>query len=213
MGGGLMPYYVRDGGTWKRASRVERRDGGVWKEPSREETRDGGAWKPAYAPELLVPDGDVGSSAWSDATGGDGDGALWDELDEDTPDFGTTYITGDIPGAGDFRVSLANPTKPHWDGQRHQVQARVRPHIDAGESDVEVTVEVYESSTLIASQTTTYTSGDDGNWFDPGFELTTAEVGGISNRDDLELRMNAASVDATVDARSVDCTWLTFRMD
>jgi hypothetical protein len=62
-----------------------------------------------------VPDSDVVTDLWEDSTGGDSDGALWDEIDDVPADFDTTYIRPDNVAFPDGDVSTGSWTStPLW---------------------------------------------------------------------------------------------------
>lgn len=204
-----MAQWVRDGGLWKFAPLLERRDGGLWKEPSIQEGREGSAWKRHYAPEVLAPSGDVSATgAWEDTTGGDGDGAFWDELVGETADL-TSYVRALFATSDEtLRVALADPTKTHGVFQRHWIRGRIRPWIDAGEPDIEVTATLFDTTTgqVGTPQTFTFTETDSGNWFPIDYELADGASPSDYSATEIELFVDKQSTG--FEQVACECAWL-----
>lgn len=218
MGAGLMVQWVRDAGVWKPIIAMDRRDAGAWKDSSQEDARDAGTWKVFHSPETMLPDGDVSATDWEDATGGDGDGALWDEVDEATPDDATTYIRVQILAetlqSKPVRVTLASAAKDHHSRQEHRLVARIRPHIDTNETDLDFSLTLYQGPTEIsAGGADTRTEADDNVWSDVSHVLSSTEAGNITNYGDLELELTVANATADLSAVEADCTWMALEID
>ena len=73
------------------------------------------------------PDSDTASGNFEDATGGDNDGLLWDEVDEVSADDATTFIRAPVSFAGGSSVTwtLTNVTDPGHD-LGHKIRFRGR---------------------------------------------------------------------------------------
>lgn len=115
------------------------------------------------APEELRPDGDVPSSGMTDNEGGDGDGALWDEIDEATSDGATTYINsnssvGTADNTREFEVSLTDPAESHDNDQTHVVRVWARFQTD-GSGSYDLDVELKEGGSVEASSSKTSITG------------------------------------------------------
>lgn len=100
---------------------------------------ESGAEAVAVADEVLLPDEDF-SSGFNDSTGGDGDGARWDEVDDPkgSPDDGTTFVSSPFNSAGGgntnthtLDLGLENSAENHDETQTHRLRVRGQRFEDA----------------------------------------------------------------------------------
>lgn len=212
-----MTNWVRDADTWKQVifDGFQVRDADTWKLKDRGDERDADTWKLSYSPEELVPVSDVTTESWEDTTGGDGDGDLFDEIDEKgDSDTSTTYIhNGPVTSQQTYRCTLANAAKDHHNRQNHQIGAVYRPHIDSDDDDLDITMELYSGITLVASTSTTATSADSGGWNTLNLTLTDAEANDIGDYTDLEMVFEVVNAQGTISDPSIDLTQMTLKIN
>lgn len=183
-GGGLTDL----GTIWRESGGGLTEIGKMWRESGGSLTQ---IWPlgPAFS-GTIRPNADVSQGGWTDENLGDNDGALWDELDEATPDGDTTAI-GVLIGAGTsetFEVHLSNPSE---DPNGQETQAVSMTYFGS-DLDVDWTVRLLEGSTEIFSWDPGSNINDYGT---KTYFLSDAEKDSISNYDDLRVEVTVSSPD------------------
>lgn len=144
-----------------------------------------GAWLWADQYEELVPDGDTAVNSWLNEAQGS---TLWPSIDE-WPFQDSDYVYFDDPsGTEYFEVSLTDPEGDTDPTGIHTIIWRAGKL--QGDETVVMKCELYEISTLIATDQQTITSSF--QTFE--YNLTQGEVDNISNYDNLRLRFTVVSV-------------------
>jgi len=147
-------------------------------------------------PQFARPDSDIDVGNWNDditnTCPGDGDGSLFDELDEVSSDGCTTAVESaqnpSFPNAN-FTVSLTNPPDPN-DDSGHIIEFDARK--DGASRTLTLFAELYEGGSLIA-QTGTLTLTQ--TFQTETYPLTVIEAQQIGNYDNLNLRFIADNPD------------------
>lgn len=162
---------------------------------------------PAFIGTLL-PTSDVSAGGWTDSGGGDGDGEVWDEIDEDPHDGNTTYVSFTVVGtdstSGSFRVHLSNPGDDPSGLETQEVFAVVRGEgEEAGSRSVDLAL--YEGTTLIADRTSLSVPYQ--SYGEASMQLTQSEKDAISNYDDLRVEVTGnGSATGEFQSVSIRCT-------
>ncbi len=145
--------------------------------------------------QFARPDSDVTDGGWEDTTGGDNDGANWDEIDEVIADDGTTFVRAD-DAATLMEVGLTDVTDPGVD-TGHVI--RFRAYAIGGGQGERLDFSLYESTTEIARLNNQIITRD--SWNTYTLAITTAV---ISDYTDLRLRFNDLVIGS---GETIDVTW------
>lgn len=191
----LGTFYRESGGSLVEIGAIYRESGGVLTQ----------VW-PLVAPETLRPVSDVSTDVWTDATGGDDNGDIWDEIDEASPDDDTTYVSLLSTGSAvtsHFEVHLTNPSENHDSSQTHTIRARGRYSGDGG--NAQLRVELWQGGTKIAESSLDNMSG---TWQTVSYTLTSTEAGNITDYSDLRIKVEGqVDDDGTSPFSNALCTW------
>jgi len=141
------------------------------------------------------PSSDVSNAGWEDATGGDGDALLWDELDESTADDATTFIRSNT-ALEVCEVSLGAISDPGVD-TGHVM--RIRGRSTASGTRRRITFELYQGAVLIDTKIVTMLA----TW--TTFSLTILAVIAAQITDYADLRFRFTS--AVGAGETTDITW------
>jgi hypothetical protein len=209
-----MTIYEESGGSLHELERAYEEDAGSLHEVRIYEEQAGSlhlVHDPIQA-ETLLPEADVSNEGWDDSAGGDGDGDLWDELDESPHDGDTTHVrstsvVGNNTETDTFRVRLEAASENHDDTQTHSVVA-VLKRVETGDipsSSNSAVLRLYNGSTLLdESGSLSIGSGS------YGVASFNAGVSGLSDWSDLrievEVTITGDSSGTDISSTHIRCT-------
>lgn len=149
----------------------------------------------ALSGETLVPTSDI-SGTYTDNTGGDGNGDLWDEIDEVPPDDTTTFIdhtnqVGSGERVDEFTVGVEAATEDHETSQDHIITVRSR--ISETGSLAAQTAAIRKIWLRDSNETLDFDDSDRhlGTSYND-FSTNTLDVTGLSHWSDLRIGLESA---------------------
>lgn len=148
------------------------------------------------------PVSDVTDGGWEDTTGGDGDGANWDEIDEVTADDGTTFVRADS-SATMMEVGLSNVTDPA-SSSGHII--RFRAYATGSTGPERITFTLVETTTVRATINNQSITRD--SWNTYSYTLSGAEADAIGDYTDLRFRFSPTANGGD----TIDVTWAEFEV-
>jgi hypothetical protein len=139
-----------------------------------------------------LPIADGATTLFEDTTGGDSDGALWDECDENqlAHDDATTFIRATGPGTAGFCFTLtADAVSNGWTVLKNVIHLRRR----TSDELILGVLSLYQGSdctvgTLIVSKTLNFAAAN--VWTIEGPELTEAQYNTITDFSNLKLKFS-----------------------
>lgn len=199
-----MPISVRDGESWKQQSGVWVRDSESWKQASGLFVRDGEAWSAnqiqTTASEILVPVSDVDAGGFIEGNG-DGDGILWDEVDETPADDGTSYIVSSFiscGGSDTVTFGISDASASHSASQTHVLSARAMAYNVNGSSNPKIRIQLLSSSGWVLAD-----SGLDSMyselWHTYDYTLTSSEAQSVADENWSGLQIRVRTENACSD--------------
>lgn len=161
------------------------------------------------SPQFARPDEDVLKGGWTDVAGGDGDGALYDEVDESTrndADFARS-ATLTILGQTDTWVMGLTSVEDPQTSSNHIVRYVYKK--DGGAVNVRLTVRLLEGGTQIASWTHT-NIGTSSTLATQ--TLSAGEANSITNYSNLRLEFTADYLGGILPGSAADVSWVEFQV-
>ncbi|CAE6494799.1 hypothetical protein [Candidatus Nitrosotenuis uzonensis] len=155
--------------------------------------------------QFARPDQDILKGGWTDTDGGDGDGTLYEEIDENVrndADF-TRSATLTILGQSDtWQVGLSDVLDPQTSS--NHVVRYVYKKSTGGGITVDLTVRLMQGTTQIAS----WTHNNVGSTFTLATQtLLESEANSITNYADLRLTFVATYTGGILPGRAIDVSW------
>lgn len=139
--------------------------------------------------QIGVPISDITTNSWEDATLGDNDGSLFDELDEGSgsADGLAIQITGANEACEFLLTSLTDP----GDNTNHVVTVSARSDAGGGAPE-RLDVELYQGGTQISASTNNAVNR--GTYATITLNVAEAEAANITNYADLRVRLTSGSL-------------------
>jgi len=153
------------------------------------------------------PDSDVITGGWEDSTGGDGDGLLYDEIDEITASDTDYDRSAGNPSMSDYYEAGLSDALDPLTHTGHNVSYRARYQGGWGNTGSSLNVELREGGDLIAEWTDDLST----SWESFSHTLTTSEAEAISDYSNLRLRFGASG-SAFFGTVYVDVSWAEFEL-
>lgn len=152
--------------------------------------------------QFARPDGDVSVGTWIDTVGGDSDGSLYDEIDEEDRSDLDFARSGDlsISGSDTWEASLSDLGDPRSSSD-HDVRYSFRKTVGADVVDLDI--RLLEGTKEIASWSET---GIVTSWTETTQTLSALQADSIENYDDLRLEFTAICL-LCVLPNSVEISW------
>src|SRR5574338_160007 len=164
----------------------------------------GGGGVSSGSTQFARPDSDITKDNWDDATGGNNNNVLYDEIDESAQndaDYSTSGPLSLLDTIETWEVGLSNVIDPQ-SSSNHIVRYAYGKDASGG-AQINLTVYLLQGGTQIAS----WTHSNIANGFTLATQtLSAAEADSITNYSDLRLRFTA-TYSSGISARSAQISW------
>ncbi|MEK0370944.1 MAG: LamG-like jellyroll fold domain-containing protein, partial [Nitrosopumilus sp.] len=143
-------------------------------------------WFVAADPQFATPDGDVDTTGWLEGASLDGDGSLFNEIDDAVADGDTTYVFTTI--ASYFEVSLSNVDDPNSNAD-HIIHVNATVFNFGGPLE-RITLALFEGGeqrAVSANASPPLPSVNRGSYTELTYELSAAEADSITDYADLSI--------------------------
>ena len=169
-----------------------------------------GSFDNADALQYGRPNSDISKGLWTDTLGGNGNGLLYDEINEVTQN-NTNYANSRNLGTGatsdTWVVGLSSVNDPLV-SNNHMVKYAYQKSSSAG-STLRLVVTLLQGTTPIATWTHNSVSA---NWVTRSQTLNAAQTNSISDYTNLKLQFAASCTSCTSNLRSINTSWTDFEV-